>query len=361
MNFYQAMQLGAANLKPLIKKATDKKEKRKHTSALIIKDILCMIFCIVVITLFTNLFGSENSIVGVVTVIAILTYRLSNLGFDAKQSAIAMLGIFAIFMVGPYFASISSPLISFVINFVSIMTIVILACYNTMLANQSILVLSYIILYGYTVSSGKVYLNRIGALAFGGVVVATILYLKNRKRDFKVTFKDVIKGVNLKNDRTKWQLKLTLGICLGMLIAELMHMPKSMWIGFSCLSLLQPDKKKLDIRCIERPLYTIIGCIIFLVIYSLLPESVKGNMGMLGGLLVGLAATYKWQTVFNLFGAVIGSIPLLGVQGAIILRIGYVIYSAVFVKLYNAIFDKISAKLSNKELVNELVEVKEVV
>lgn len=38
MTFYEAMQLGANGLKPIIKNTEDKKLRRKYISALIIKD-----------------------------------------------------------------------------------------------------------------------------------------------------------------------------------------------------------------------------------------------------------------------------------------------------------------------------------
>ena len=152
MGFYQAMQLGAASLKPLIKNAEDKKLKQKYIIAFVLKNLLCILFCIFVIMSFSNIFGSENSIVGVITVLSLQTFRFSNLDFDVKQSAFTLFGIFGILMIGPYLASISIPIVGFVINFISIMVIAILACHNVALSNQSILVLSYVLLYGYQIN-----------------------------------------------------------------------------------------------------------------------------------------------------------------------------------------------------------------
>ena len=49
MSFYQAMQLGAINLKPLIKETEDKKLKQKYITAFVLKNILCLLFCIFVV------------------------------------------------------------------------------------------------------------------------------------------------------------------------------------------------------------------------------------------------------------------------------------------------------------------------
>ena len=61
MTFYEAMQLGANGLKPIIKNTEDKKLRRKYISALIIKDFLCVLFCMVIVTSFNRIFGEDNS------------------------------------------------------------------------------------------------------------------------------------------------------------------------------------------------------------------------------------------------------------------------------------------------------------
>ena len=357
MNFYQAMQLGANNLKPVIKKTEDKKVKQKYITAFILKNILCLIFCIFTATFFGKVFGSENSIVGVVTVIALLTFRLSYLDFETKQSAFTILGIFCILAVGPYLASISTPVLGFVINFISIITIVVLGCYNVNLSNQSIFVLGYLLLFGNPASNYSANINRILALLLGGIIVATIFYIKQRNTKFKNTFSDVIKGFNISNERTKWQIKLTFGICSAMLIGELIGLPKVMWIGFACMSILQPTQEKIDFRLRTRFPYMIVGCIMYFIIYLVMPNEYANLIGMLGGIMVGFSGTYEWQTVFNCFGALASAVPVLGLGGAIILRIlnnGFgAIYSKVFNYIFNKVDEKINYKLKTQTTINE--------
>ncbi len=364
MSFYQAMQLGANNLKPLIKDTEDKKLKKKYMTALVLKNILCLLFCMIVVTSFGKIFGNENSVVGVVTVIALLTYRLSNLDFDVKQSTFTIFGIFCIFMVGPYLASISSvvgvvtvialltyrlsnldfdvkqstftifgifcifmvgpylasisiPVLRFIINFVSIMAIVILSCYNVNLSNQSIFVLSYLLLYGYQINDVAVYVNRVFALLVGGTIVSVIFYIKQRNTKFENTFSDIIKGVNLNNERTKWQLKFTLGVCSAMLIGDFLNLEKTMWVGFACMSILQPTQEKIDFRLKNRFPFMIVGCIVYFILCLVVPMEYRSFIGILGGIMVGFSATYQWQTVFNCFGALTSAVPVLGLEGVV--------------------------------------------
>lgn len=354
MSFYQVMQLGAINLKPLIKNTEDKKLKQKYITAFVLKNILCLLFCIVVVTSFSIIFGNENSIIGVVTVISLLTFRFSNLDFDVKQSAFTLFGIFCIFMVGPYLASTSTPIVKFVINFISIMAIVILSCHNVVLSNQSILVLSYLLLYGYQVNDINVYINRVCALALGGIIVAGIFYIKQRKVKFENKFSDIIKDVNFSNDRTKWQLKLTLAVCSGILIGDLLNLPRTMWIGFACMSIVQPYKERIDIRCKERVPFAIVGCIMYCILYFIFPKKSIALIGMLGGIMVGFSATYKWQTVFNAFGALSSAVPILGLEIAIIFRIVNNIFGAMYGRLFSKIFDKIEEKITSRSIIEEM-------
>ena len=76
MSFYQAMQLGAINLKPLIKETEDKKLKQKYITAFVLKNILCLLFCTIVVISFGKVFGEENNVVGVVTVNSKICYKL---------------------------------------------------------------------------------------------------------------------------------------------------------------------------------------------------------------------------------------------------------------------------------------------
>lgn len=354
MNFYQAMQLGAVNLKPLIKNTEDKKLKQKYITAFILKNILCLLFCMFVVISFSKIFHDENSIVGVVTAMCILTFRFSNFDFDVKQTALTIIGIFCIYMICPSLAAISSPVIKFVVNFIAIIAILILSCHNVMYSNQSILVLSYLLLYGYPVSTVNSYIYRIGALAIGGIIVATIFYIKQRKVKFENKFIDIIKDFNLSNERSRWQLKLTLAICSSILIGDILNLPRTMWIGFACMSIVQPNKAQVDIRCKERIPYVTIGCIMYCILYFILPAQYVVLIGMIGGIMVGFSATYKWQTVFNAFGALSSAVPLLGFNVAIIFRIVDNIFGAIYGNLFSKLFDKIEYKLMNKNKVEEV-------
>lgn len=331
MSFYQIMQLSPANIKSKIKETTEKKEKRRYIAALISRAILCLIFCVGFVMTFSLIFGEENSVVGVVSVILLLTFRASNLDIDVRESTLAILGVYIIYAIGPYLASISNSYLAAIINFVSILLLVVITCHNMILSNQIVVILSYLLLFGYEVSSKAIYTKRIFALIFGGIIVATIFYIKQRNNKFEHNFIDILKHFNFKDSRTRWQIKISILIATSIFIGELLNFERTMWIGFACMSIIQPEEEKLKGRLIDRPKYAILGCIIFTVVYCIIPKAPTIIFGMIGGLMVGFSGTYRWQTVFNSFGALSVAIPILGFGEAIFFRVICNVFGALYI------------------------------
>ena len=65
MTFYQELQLSSTGSKQLIKSTTDPKEKRRHILIYNFKVYLVMAFCVAVVSMYSKLTGSSNSVVGV--------------------------------------------------------------------------------------------------------------------------------------------------------------------------------------------------------------------------------------------------------------------------------------------------------
>lgn len=347
MTFYQALQMSAATIKPLIKEAPDKKTKNKYMAALIIKGFLCIAFCILFASTFSGLFGAENAMVGIITVIGVLTYKLSNLGFDVKQSAFTIIGVYLIYAICPHLASVSGPFVGAIINMASIMTILILTCHDVRLANHIIFILGYFLLYGNPVTTPQSFSNRVVGLIVGGIIVAVIFYRASRKIEFKDTLSDVIKAIDFRTEDNRWKLKLALGITLGVFIGESLNIPKTMWIALACMSVLQPTREKVVYRCKARAKFAIIGGILFGIIFSIIPVEYRMIFTLAGGYLVGLCATYEWQVVFNAFGALSGAALVLGTWPAVIIRIVNNIGGAYYSKFFDYAFDNIAKRFDS--------------
>ena len=73
MTFYQELQLNQAGSKNLLKKSETLKEKLYHMWVYLVKIAATMAFCFFFVSIFSILFGNENSIVGVVRTHKLLT------------------------------------------------------------------------------------------------------------------------------------------------------------------------------------------------------------------------------------------------------------------------------------------------
>ena len=105
MTFYQELQLSSVGSKQLIKNTTDPKEKRRHILIYNFKVYLVMAFCVAVVSLYSKLTGSNNSVVGVTVLLAVLVLRQADFGIRTTHGLISIAGIFGILMAGPRLAN----------------------------------------------------------------------------------------------------------------------------------------------------------------------------------------------------------------------------------------------------------------
>ena len=179
MTFYQELQLSSTGSKELIKKTTDPKEKRRHILIYNVKVYLVVAFCFALVTLFSAVFGSGNSVAGVVVLLALLVLRQADFGIKTTHGLLCIAGIFGILIIGPRFTNTLAPIPAFFVNLVCIMLLMILGCHNVIMSNHSTFVLGYLLLQGYDVT-GEEYSMRVISLLIGmAICMAVFSFCKN--------------------------------------------------------------------------------------------------------------------------------------------------------------------------------------
>ena len=341
MTFYQELQLSSAGSKQLIKSTTEPKEKRRHILIYNFKVYLVMAFCVAVVTLFSKWIGNENSVVGVTVLLAVLVLRQADFGIKTTHGLLSIAGIFGILIVGPYVADLLPPVGAFGVNLVCIMLLMILGCHNVIMYNHSTFVLGYLLLEGYGVE-GHAYVMRVYGLLAGMVICMAIFYKNQKNRPYRRTFFDLFREFDIRSARSRWYIKLTVIVSSAMLIMSLLGLPRAMWAGIACMSVCLPFTEDGKERAGKRAGFNIVGCLIFAVLYFVLPESMYPYIGMIGGIGVGYSAGYAWQTVFNTFGALSIASGLFGVTGAVALRIGANVFGAVYTMVMAHLIDWIA-------------------
>ena len=340
MNFYQQLQLSSIGSKQWIKSTNDLKEKRNRILIYNFKVYLVVAFCFAVVTLYSMIFGSQNSIVGVLVLLVLMILRQVDFGIDTKHSSAVIFMIFGILAAGPRLANTVSAGWTFLIHFVCIMAILILSCHNVIMSNHSTFVLGYLLLQGYDVT-GEEYSMRVISLLIGMAICMAVFYKNQRNRPYRRTFLDLFREFNLHSARNWWYIRLTVMVSTALLIMSLLGLPRAMWAGIACMSVCLPFSSDLVARAKLRGPYNILGSLIFVVLYIVLPKSMYPYIGIIGGIGVGYSAGYAWQTVFNTFGALSIASGLFGMTGAVVLRIG----ANVFASIYTVLVDKVLNKI----------------
>ncbi len=336
MTFYQELQLNQAGSKSYISSFESMKDKWKHSGIYLFKILLNIAFCTVFIALFSMIFGTENSCAGLAVLLSIMVFRNADLGIRVSHGTCNILMVFGMLAVGPKLTNLLPAGWAFCINVIFIMLILLLGCHNVIMFNHSTLVLAYLLLQGYDVS-GESYHKRLLGLLIGAVLTAAVYYRNHRKKTYKRTFKSLFLEFDLSSARTQWQLRLTLTISSALLIASLLGIPKAMWIGIAVMSVCVPFRGDMTERIKYRAPGNMLGGLLFLAAYFLLPEGSVSYMGILGGIGTGLSASYGWQTIFNAFSSLAVAMPVFGLPYAILLRI----FNNVFGTLYAWLFDRI--------------------
>lgn len=347
MTFYQELQLSSTGSKQLIKNTKDPKERRRHILIYNFKVYLVMAFCVAVVSLYSKLIGSENSVVGVTVLLAVLVLRQADFGIKTTHGLFSIAGIFGILMVAPRIANMLSPLPAFLVNVIAILLLMILGCHNVIMYNHSTFVLGYLLLLGYDVT-GAEYIKRVEGLAVGMILCMVIFYKNQRNRPYRRTFLDLFREFDLQSARGRWYLKLTLIVSTAMLGMNLLGLPRAMWAGIACMSVCLPFTEDCVARSGKRWQFNSVGCVFFIVLYLILPESMYPYIGMIGGIGVGYSAGYAWQTVFNTFGALSIASGLFGMPMAVALRIGANVFGALYTVLCNKVIDKLTVAFSEK-------------
>lgn len=346
MTFYQELQLNQAGSKSYIASFQNPKDRLKHTGIYLFKILLNIAFCIGFIAIFSMLFGTENSVVGLAVLLSIMVFRCADLGIRAPHGVLDIFIVFGILAVGPKVSNLLPAGWAFGANIIFIMLLLLLGCHNVIMYNHSTLILAYLLLQGYDVS-GEVYNKRLAGLFVGAVITASVFYRNHRKKIYKRTFKSLFQEFDLSSARTRWQLRFAFTISSVLLIADLLGIPKAMWMGIAAMSVCVPFRKDIEYRVKYRAPANILGSIIFLVVYWLLPKEAVSYMGILSGIGTGLSATYGWQTVFNAFGSLVVAVPAFGLPSAILLRIFNNIFGSVYTWLFERIFEPILSAVTN--------------
>lgn len=338
MTFYQELQLDQAGSKAYIASFEAPKDRWKHSAVYLFKVLINIAFCTAFIALFSAAFGTGNSVAGLAVLLCVMVFRRADLGIHASHGVLVIFAVFGILAAGPHLSNLVPVGGAFCINASCILLLVLLGCHNVIMFNHSTLVLAYLLIQGYDVT-GEVLQRRLAGLLTGACLTALVYYRNHRKQSYKRSLISLFREFDLSSARTRWQLRLTFGISVILLAVSCLGTSKAMWAGIAAMSVFVPFRNDLVYRVKLRSAGSVLGSILFLALYFLLPEGSLSYMGIIGGICVGFSASYGWQTAFNAMSAIAMAVPVFGLPAAVLLRIFHNVFASAYAWLFDRIFD----------------------
>lgn len=217
-----------------------------------------------------------------------------------------------------------------------------ISCEKEEMGNAALYSFAYVFLSGNPVSN-EAFFNRFKMTCVGLIICGIIFFFKHKNKYKDIRFITKLKNFTLYSHKYQWEIKMAFGISIILSIGSAFHLERFMWAGFACGSLLSEHTKnpKLQEKLYQRLLGTVLGCTIFFFLYTYLPPSIHILIGPIGGFCLGLSTQYKYKTAINCLGALLLASSIYGVHSAIILRMIYTVFGAVFAFFFYYFYDYI--------------------
>ncbi|MFR1756915.1 MAG: FUSC family protein [Thomasclavelia spiroformis] len=339
MKFYNTLQLDPIILKKYIKEAQTTKEKKYYLFAIIIRALLLVAFSIIYISILTTFFGQKNSSMAVVLFCALLSIRFVDFGYKIAHSLISLAIIFIILLISPLLMQNISPFLGLIVNFFSILTILVLSCKKPEMGNGGLYIFGYVFLSGTQIGTAVFY-QRAQMTFIGYLTLASVLYIKHRHKHKNISLSHVLNSFNIYNQKNQWQIQIAFTMSTLFFIGNFLNLNHFMWIGFACSSLLTSYPINIHDRLINRALGVFIGSFLFAIITPIIPHSFTTLYGPISGLCLGFSSSYRSKTIFNCFGALLMASSIYGIKEAIYLRIVNNLIGLIFGYIFFQVFQK---------------------
>lgn len=299
---------------------------------------LFMIACIIIsVSLCSAIFGSNNSLTWVGTIVAIMLYWDLNIGINKRQAPIIIFSLFIFTGIANRVAEIN-PILGMIINLISIFSITYLLSAKPEYKAYIPLILIYIFDQS-NVAIGKDFYTRMISLALGGLITGIVYYFRHRnvKEEFK-NIKEHIKDVDITSPRFIISLKMSMGVSIAILIGTLLGIQRTMWISISVMSLTQLEFETTKERFKHRIIYTIIGAVTFVLLFQvLIPEKYDALASIVLSYIYTFIESYKHKIIFITVSALSASMVIFDTTTAIATRIILIILGCILAILINKI------------------------
>lgn len=344
MRFYDALQLSPEGIKQQIRQSETPREKQRFRLALLTRSVLIVFLAIALIAPVGPLFGPENSCMAVALFCILLGIRFVDFGYCAEDALIYLAISFSLLLFMPPLAALAGPVLGGLIHFIAIFLILAITSDRPEMGNGGLYSFAYILLVGNPVS-GELLWKR-ALLTLIGYLLCALVYLRNhRNKNAGIRFRQLFAQFHLSVKKCRWQFQMALGVSLLLALCSAFQVERVMWAGFACASMLgcySGDLTKgVQERFWQRLVGVTAGSALFALVFRLVPVSLHGLFGPLGGLCLGFCTDYRYKTAWNCFGALMLATGFYGLQYSLLLRILNNFLGAAFGFAFSILYQKL--------------------
>lgn len=290
--------------------------------------LVLLIFILIFVMGYNALFGDVNLLMGVAIITGLLMFLNMDIGIKKIQASLLIAITFPVIGVLSYVSGIN-PVLGLMVHLVTIFLIMML--FSEKMETKAFLpiMLCYVFVQGNPVVYSQTG-SRIFGLLVGGVLISIIYYVKHRKSD-DTTYANLwsLFGQFDKNAvRIEYAIKMAVGVSLGMLIGDLSHVQKGMWISLTIFSILQPHYTHSKQRVKHRIMGNIIGAVVFVVLFIMLPPQFSMVITLALSYIYMFVVEYRIQMIFVTINALSAALVLFDYSVSIPMRISFIIIGA---------------------------------
>lgn len=266
--------------------------------------------------IFPMFFGNENILASVALCVGLTMLPHD----DLKVKPHTMAGIIAGLNLGcgltAQFA-LASPWLALPINFLFAAVLLLLTSEPTLTKPSVSFLLCFVFCQAAPVPASRLPMRLLG-LAVGSAITIISMLCVWKHKGYGKDGRNLVQQIRHCSKHRDFILRMSVGLAAAMFIGMILHLKKPLWISIVVMSLTQMDLKQTVERIKFRAIGTVIGVIVFTVLFGLLiPPEYSTIAILMLGYLSFFTSDYKHKTIVNAVSAINASLVLLDTGTAI--------------------------------------------
>lgn len=293
------------------------------TKESLVKNLIQTLGIITFITIWTRVFGQQETLVAVAGITGLLMGLHLSLPTSFKEGILASsVGFFVFGSIASLNIIVATPLF-FVVNLASIVALMFL--FGTPFQYKHYM--PYILVYIFaatTPTEGFSLQTRLLSLGVMGFCLGIVYWMKHKKTKTTVpTLMDIAKW---QPELMKVSLTMGLGISIVLLVQQQTHFPRAMWICMTIMSLTQMDRSVSKERFKKRLLGSAFGMIGYILLFEMLvPVEFQYILVIVLTYIYSFAEDYLIQVVFITLNVLYAAQVTWPLGTAFVTRMGFIL------------------------------------